>query len=250
MRKRTCLYLLVCLICALACKKSFAQAAPADSSSQQNAFNNAVELYITTIGDQSPLYNGPEYFFYDPTIKGNAYFMDVNSFTAGSVYYDGAYYTAVPMLYDLYDDQVAVVLYNHYSKFSLVKSKLKSFDFLNHHFVNIEADTAGSGSSIKPGFYDELYSGKTTVLVKRSKSIQTSSSGISGPEKYFTPSVDYYIRKNSTYYKVSSQASLLNVFKDKKNELQQYVKTNQIKFRRDPEQAMIKVATYYDRLTN
>ncbi len=250
MRKRTCLSLLACLIYALACKKTFAQAAPADSSSQQNALNNAVALYITSIGDQSPLYNGPEYFFYDPTIKGNAYFMQVNSFTAGSVYYDGAYYTAVPMLYDLYSDQVAVVLYNHYSKFSLVKSKLKSFDFLNHHFVNIDADTLSNGTSIKSGFYDELYNGKTTVLVKRSKSIQTSSSGISGPEKYFTPSIDYYIRKNKTYYSVSSQASLLSAFKDKKSELQQYIKANQIRFRRDPEQAMIKIATYYDRITN
>jgi hypothetical protein len=249
MRKCTCLALLACLISVIACKTSFAQVAPGDSSSQQNAFNNAVILYSTSIGDQSPFYNGPEYFFYDPTIKGNAYFMDMNAFKPGSVYYAGGYYAGVPMLYDLYSDEVAVLLYNHFTKFSLIKQKVKSFDFLDHHFVNINADSLNNGSGIKSGYYDELYNGKTEVLVKRSKSIQTIT-GTSTLERYFNPSRDFYIRKNNVYYSVSSQGSLINVFKDKKRELQQYVKANQIKFRRDPEEAMVKVAAYYDHLTN
>jgi hypothetical protein len=250
MRKCTCLFLLACLIGVIACKTSFAQAAPGDSSSQQNAFNNAVILYATSIGDQSPLYNGPEYFFYDPIIKGNAYFMDVNAFTPGSIYYDGEYYAGVPMLYDLFSDEVAVLLYNHFSKFSLIKYRVKSFDFLGHHFVNINADTLNSASSIKSGYYDELYNGKTEVLVKHSKSVQTNSGGTLGSEKYYSPSRDFYIRKNKAYYSVSSQGSLIDVFKDKKKEIQQYVKASQIKFRRDPEEAMVKIATYYDHLTN
>jgi hypothetical protein len=250
MRKCTCLSLLVCLICVIACKTSFAQTAPGDSSSQQHAFNNAVILYNTSIGEQSPLYNGPEYFFYDPTIKGNAYFMEVNAFTTGSVYYDGIYYAGVPMLYDLYSDEVAVLLYNHFSKFSLIKYRVKNFDFLDHHFVNINADTLNNGSNIKSGYYDELYNGKTEVLVKRSKSIQTNTGGTSASEKYYSPSRDFYIRKNKVYYSVSSQGSLIDVFKDKKKELQQYIKANQIRFRTDPEQAMVKIATYYDHLTN
>ncbi|HWZ15983.1 MAG TPA: hypothetical protein VNW95_12165 [Mucilaginibacter sp.] len=250
MRRYTFLFMLANVICIIACKTSIAQTAPVDSSSQQHAFNNAVILYNTSIGEQSPLYNGPEYFFYDPTTKGNAYFMDVNAFTPGSVYYDGVYYTGVPMLYDLYSDEVAVLLYNHFSKYSLIKYRVKSFDFLDHHFVNIDVDTLSGGSSIKSGYYDELYNGKTEVLVKRSKSVQTNTGGVTASERYYSPSRDFYIRKNKVYYSVSSQGSLLDIFKDKKKELQQYVKANEIRFRRDPEDAMVKVATYYDHLTN
>jgi len=85
---------------------------------------------------------------------------------------------------------------------------------------------------------------------KGQKNIQTSTSGILGPEAYFNPVKDYYVRKNNTYYSFSGQGSLLDVLKDKKKEIQQYIKANQIKFRQDPEEAMVKIASYYDHLTN
>jgi len=250
MRKCTCLSIALYLICAVICKVSFAQAARGDSSSQQNAFNNAVILYNTSLGNQSPIYNGAEYYYYDPIIKGNAYFMDVNAFTPGAIDYDGVYYTGIPMLYDLYSDEVAVLLYNHFSKFSLRKDKISSFDFLDHHFVNINADTVRGNSGIKSGLYDELYNGKSEVLVRRTKSIQTNTGGTLGAEKYFSPSTDFYFKKNNTFYSVSGQRSLINILKDKKNEIQQYIKANQIRFRSDPEDAMVKIAKYYDHLTN
>jgi hypothetical protein len=250
MRKPIYLSMMMCLACAVISKKSFAQVARTDSSSQQNALNNTLTLFYSSIGDQSPLYNGPEYYFYDPLIKGNAYFADVNAFAPGSVFYDGLFFNGVPMLYDLYTDKVVVLLYNHFSKFSLIQERVKSFDFLNHHFININADTLNINSIIKSGFYDELYNGKSQVLVKRSKNIQTTTGGQAGPESYFNPSIDYYLRKSNTYYSFSSQGSMLSILKDKKKELQQYIRANQIKFRKDPEEAMVKIASYYDHLTN
>jgi hypothetical protein len=231
-------------------KNSFAQTAHGDSSSQQNAFNNSLSFLSASIGEQSSLYNGTEYYFYDPAIKGSAYFLDINAFTPGSVYYDRIFYTSVPMLYDLNTDKVVVLLYNHFSKFSLVKEKVQSFDFLDHHFVNINADTLINNSVIKSGFYDELYNGKSQVLVKRSKNIQSRSGGQTGPESYFDSSKDYFIKKNKIYYTITGKGSLIAVFKDKKKELQQYIRANQIKFRKNPEEAMVKIASYYDHLTN
>ena len=250
MRKSIYLILMVCCISVLTTKNLFAQQAQTDSSSQQNALNNAITFFHASIGEQSRLYNGPEYYFYDPVIKGNAYFLDVNSFSQGSVYYDGAYYTNVPMLYDLYSDQVAVLLYNHFSKFSLLKERVKSFDLLDHHFVNINADTLINNTLIKSGFYDQLYNGKVEILAKRTKSIQTNSGGTAGTESYFSPSKDFFLRKNNIYHSFSSQGSLLDLLKDRKKELQQYIKANQIKYRANPEEAMVKIASYYDHLTN
>src|SRR6185437_6676913 len=228
---------------------SRAQFARADSSSQQNAFNNALTYFYASVGKQSQLYNGTEYYFYDPIIKGTAYFLDVKAFTAGSVYYNGTLYKNVPMLYDTYSDKVVVLLYNHFSKFSLVNEKVKSFDFLDHHFVNINADTLNNNSVIKSGFYDELYDGKTQVLVRWSKDIQTSTGGQTN-ESYFNAKKEYFIRKKNIYYSFSGKGSFLSILKDKKKELQQYIKANQINFRKEPEEAMVKVASYYDHLTN
>jgi hypothetical protein len=249
MKKRIPITLFTTLIILLFTGKSFAQLMSIDSSSQQPAFNNAVSLFSTSLGEQAPLYNGPEYYFYDHNIKGTAYFMDVNTFTAGAVFYDGQSFKNVQMLYDLYSDDVAVLLYNNFLKFYLLKPKVKNFDFLGHHFVNINTDTVGINSVIKSGYYDELYNGKEQVLVKRTKSIQTTSS-LLGLEKYFSPSIDYYLRKDKVYYNFSSQGQLLNILKDRKKEIQQYIKANQIKFRDDREQAMVKIVSYYDHITN
>ena len=250
MRRNTYLFTIAFLLCAVAGKSSFAQAARADSSSQQNALNNTLSLFYASIGEQSRLYNGTEYHFSDPVTKGNAFFSDVNAFTPGSIAYDGTYFNGVPMLYDIYYDKVVVLLYNHFSKFSLIKEKVKSFDFLSHHFINIDADTLGVNTIIKSGFYDELYAGKTQVLAKRLKNIQTRSSGTLGSEAYFNPVKDYYIRKNNVYYSFGGEGSLTSILKDKKKEIQQYLKANQIKFRQDPEEAMVKIASYYDHLNN
>jgi len=126
-----------------------------------------------------------------------------------------------------------------------VKQKVTSFDFLDHHFINIDADSLANNTIIRSGFYDELYKGKLQVLAKRSKNIQNSGNS----ESYFNLQTEYYIRKNNIYYSISGKGSLLAVLKDRKKDLQQYIRTNEIKYNKDPEEAMVKIASYYDHLT-
>ena len=249
MRRCTFFLLITGMFCIVINTRTVAQSAPGDSSSQQNALNNTLSLFYSSVGKQSPLFNGKEYYFYDPTIKGNAYYADVNAFTPGSVFYNNIHFTGVPMLYDIYGDAVVVLLYNHFTKYSLIKDKVASFDFLDHHFVRIDTVTFLNNPVIQPGYYDELYSGHLQVLAKHSKNIQTSSSGQTS-ESYFNYEKDYFIRKNNIYYSFSGQGALLVILKDKKKEIQKYLKENQIKYRRNPEEAMVKIASYYDHLTN
>jgi hypothetical protein len=249
MRRCTGSILITGLLCLIFCSNAFSQPDKADSSSQQNALNNTLSFYYSTIGKQSPLYNGIEYFLRDPAIKGNAYFSDVNAFTAGALVYDGFPFKNVPMLYDIYSDQVVVLLYNHFSMFSLIKDKVTSFDFLNQHFIRIDSATSLANPVISPGFYNEIYNGKIEVLVKWQKNIQTSSTGQSS-ESYFNQYKDYFIKKDNKYVSFSGQGGLLDVLKDKKRDLQRYIRENRIKFRAAPEEAMVKIASYYDHLTN
>ncbi|WP_374950749.1 hypothetical protein [Mucilaginibacter sp.] len=238
-----------CVLVVCGALSASSQNLQSDTDLRQSVFDNTVANYLTAIGDQSRLYNGPEYNFYDAVIKGNAYFGDVNNFTPGAVEYDGFPYKNVPMLYDINKDLVAILLPNKSAKISLLSERVQSFDWLGHHFVYINTDTLKNDKGVTAGFYDQLYQGKTSILVKRSKSIQNASNSTGSIETYFNATKNIYVKKSGNYTSVSSEGDLLSVFKDKKKELKQYIGTNQIKFKDDQEQAMMKVAAYYDQIT-
>lgn len=243
-------HLAVLFICVIICRASVAQTYLGDTAGRKVALANAVNIYNKGIGIQAPVFTGPEFYFYDPHIKGSAFFLDVNGFTEGSVVYNGYLYKHISMLYDVNLDEVIVLLPNRISKFSLLKERVTSFDFLNNHFVNINADTLGSNVLSKSGYYNQLYHGKIWVLGRYSKSVQTTTNTLTGLEDYFSLSKSYYLKKNNIYYKIGSQSSMLDVLKDKKKELKQYIKENSIKYKDDPEAAMAKIAAWYDHLTN
>jgi hypothetical protein len=251
MKKNVLRLSVLCFFSIIFVNNSFGQAALNDSSSVQTA--QIISSFDKAVGQQSRLYDGHEYLPYDPHIKNGALFPYEATATMqpGEVNYDGIVYKNVPMMYDIYKDVVVVQLYNKFSMFTLLSNRVHDFTFVNHHFVRVEADSLNSKSAdLSTGFYDQLYGGKVEALARRIKTIQNSSSTTAFPETYFVPKSEYYIRKGNIYYKVSSQGAVLNVFKDKKNELQQYIKQNKIKYNRDPEDAMAKIASYYDQLTN
>jgi hypothetical protein len=228
-------------------KRTLGQTTTNDTAVQKIALAHIADAYNTAIGQQSRLFNGPEYDLYSPTIKGNAYFSDINNFTPGTVIYDGIFYKDVPMMYDLYKDVVAVLLYNKFSRFALLNERVQSFDLLNHHFIYIRTDSLNA-NSINTGFYDQLYSGNLEVLVKRSKAIQNTT-GLNTIETYFTSGKSFYLKKGNNYYSIGGQGTLLGILKDKKKELQQFIKANKIKFNKTPEEAMVAIAARYDELS-
>jgi hypothetical protein len=234
------------LICATT--NSFSQNLQGDTDLHESVLENTVVSYFNANSNQSRLYNGPEYSFYDPTVKGNAYLFDNNSFTPGSIEYDGFSFKSVPMMYDIFKDYVVVLLPDKSAKISLLSERVQNFDWLDHHFVYINTDTLSKNKGVNTGFYDQIYKGKTELLVKRSKNIKNSSGPSGTTESSFTSKNDIYIKKDGIYSRVNNQASLLNTLKDKKEELKLYIRNNQIEFDSDKEQAMIKVAAYYDQL--
>ncbi|WP_183568467.1 hypothetical protein [Mucilaginibacter sp. SP1R1] len=233
--------------CTFVSNYTFGQAVASDTTLQKVAVANIADAYNQAIGQQSRLFNGPEYNLYNPIIKGNACFADVSTFTPGTVTYDGIFYKNVPMLYDLYKDVVGVLLYNKFSRFALLNERLESFDLLGHHFIYLKTDSLNT-TSPGAGIYDQLYKGNLEVLVKRSKSIQNATTTTT-IESFFTSKVTYYLKKGDSYYSIGGQSTLLKVLKDKKKELQQYIKANKIKFKKTPEEALVAIAARYDELS-
>lgn len=239
------------LIGALLAGRLFGQEAQSDSVNLQNTKDGIVSNFYLAIGQQSRLYNGMEYFPYDRSIKGTALFpLNAETWATGEVTYDGLLYKGVPMMYDIYKDKLVVLLYNHFTAFTLLDDRVHDFSFSGHRFVRVNADSiANDKSGISTGFYDQLYNGnKVEVLAKRVKTIQNSTNISATLETYFLENHSYYVRKGNTYYKVGSQGSFLNVMKDKKAVIQKYMKDNNLRFRSDPEGVMAAVASYYDKL--
>ena len=248
MKKHILRISLLCFSSAFFIGTSFAQTAAPDSASLQLASAN----FYKAIGQESRLYNGHEYQPYDPRIKNSALFPDdAKTWATGEVNYDNLAYTGVPMMYDIYKDAVVVQLYNHFSMFTLLSERVRDFSFSGHHFIRINADQiTDNKAELTTGFYDQLYAGKLEILVKRRKTIQNSSNAVAAPEIFFSETNDYYLKKGNVYYKIGSKGAILNLLKDKKNDLQKYLKQNNIRYGDNPELAMVKMATYYDQITN
>lgn len=243
-------YLLLFLIAI--CIKNAAQAqvaADSLSTKQTNVYADVERDFYKKIGPESRLYNGLQYDLYDPHIKGNACYDDVATWSKGSVFYDGYLYTNVSMMYDIYKDEVVILIYNNFMRISLISEKVRDFNLLDQHFIYVKNDPANS-NSLSTGFYNELYSGKIQVLLKKTKSIQNSTDYTGNIIPYFSPAKDYYLFKNGKYYTVNSQGAFLNVFGDHKKEIKQFIRTNNIKFKKAPEKAMTAIAAYYDHLTD
>ena len=68
-------------------------------------------------------------------------------------------------------DQLIIDRLGENFKISLVDDKLTSFTIQNHEFIRISRDSA-AGIELPTGYYDKMYAGKTTVMVKRKRRLQ------------------------------------------------------------------------------
>lgn len=216
-----------------------------DTTLRENALN-AINAYYQTLGEESPLYNGSEYLEYAYTLQeGHPFFLST-SFVNGSVILDGMIFRDVPMLYDIIKDQLIIRDFQKVYKINLAADRVQQFFLLGHVFVRLTRDSTGQ---IKTGFYDQLYNGKTSLFARREKKILEKYSNVQISKEVISQNI-YYIKKDGVYHAVKNKSSMLAVLKNKKKDVQQYLKTNNIKFKQEPERAMIMAVKYYDQSTN
>jgi hypothetical protein len=234
------LYFLVVSVCG-------AQSTPADTAFLQSSVKHALAAYEEAVGMQTHLYNGTEYVDYRKSyFKGDQFFVS-KAAVRGNIFYDGTWYTQVPMLYDIVTDEVMVPHNNSGLLMKLITGKVDTFQLHGHTFVRLQGDSAGQGLPA-PGFYDLLYSDNTQFLARRSKNMQDKATS-TGMEGKFMVGDKLYIRKDGIYHQVSSKRSVYNVFKDKRKQLQQYASAQGLKFRKEKEEAILALTTYYDSLS-
>ena len=238
------LYFCACFLFCISVNTCFGQVPDPDMVTA--ALKKATDLYTQSIDSESHLYHGLEYVDYDkPYLEGHQFYR-TNTEAEATVVYDGAQYTQVPLLYDLVLDQVIIEHPESAYRMSLISEKVKSFSYLKHTFIRLEQDTL-SDSPIRAGFYDLLVAGNASVLARRTKNIQERASQ-GGMEGEFHDKISYFIQKDNRYYSVSGKKSLLNLFPDQKKDLQKYVSSNKLNFRKNREAALVQLMQHYNTL--
>jgi len=240
------LLLLTC--CTYACSVS-AQTITADTSNYAIAIQNAISAYHQFLSPQTSLYNGSEYVDYAYTINEGTPFFEDTQFSNGTVTYDDVLYTNVPILYDEVLEEVVIKDAYSRGKIILNTEKVTGFSMLNQHFVKLSPDSSGK-SPIRPGFYDVLYNSDIISVYKRqTKKVLESVTVTLGLSRTIDEQNDYFIKKGTIYYTVNSKRDVLNITKDKKKEVQQFIRKNKFNIRKQKDIALAKIAAYYNQLT-
>jgi hypothetical protein len=173
-------------------------------------------------------------------------FFGVADWVKGEIIFDGMQFQNVPMLYDIIKDQVITQDFQKIYKINLPAERIQQFTLSNHTFVHLLHDSL---NGLRSGFYDQLYNKRTALFVKREKRILQRFVDLKENDIVISESI-YYIRKDGRYHTVKNRGSLFDVLKDKKKGIQQYLKKQGIKFKNEPEKAMVMALEYYDQLTN
>jgi hypothetical protein len=227
----------------------YAQNSTADTSNTAIAIHNAINNYHQQIFPETNLYNGIEYVDYAYTINEGFPFFETTQFSTGTVEYDNMLYYNVPLLYDEVKEAVVIIDASGTNKIQLNNEKVAGFSLRNHRFVKLVQDSSGK-LPIRTGFYDVLYQGNMSVYKKQTKKVLETITMTEGIRRRIDEQNEYFIKKGNTFYVVSSKHDVLNTTKDNKKEMHQYIKKNKLNFRRAKEISLIKIAAYYDQLTN
>jgi hypothetical protein len=240
-------FLLLNILFFLSSCKIFAQLSADDSVFFQKAINNTVAFYHQSLGDQSGLYNGIEHAGYPFAFEagGHPFFYSAAA-TTGTIIYNNIMYPNANLHYDELAD--VLVFEDSTHRIQLISERVTRFTIAENNFIRIVKDS--SGSVLPTGFYNLLYEGNTAVLKKEVKKIREElRSNSEGILRHIEITNYYYIKKNNEYYPVKGKKWVLNLFKDHKNEMQQYIKNNKLSFKHDRDNMLKQLTAYYDRLT-
>lgn len=218
----------------------FAKAQAIGDTSINGKLTNVVDFYISTLGDQSPLYNGKEYVDYAFLFREGHPFFESREFVKGQIQYEEMTFRQVPMLYDLVKDQVIIYDIRNIYKVVLPANKIRQFVLAGHTFVRIEHNR------MKTGFYDQLYKGKISLYARREKKL-TEERDSYRIDNIIQSKTTYFILKEGVYHSFKNKNGLLDILKDTKKDLQQYLKKNKIRYKDNPEKAMMMAVEYCNR---
>jgi hypothetical protein len=199
----------------------------------------AASLYFASQAETLPIHNGRIFYGY-PGMMGHP-FYPVPAMQNSSLLYDGTWYHNVSLIYDVCKDEI-ITLHPNTSLIRLFSERVQQFYFQGYTFLYLSPDKDHVNKS---GFYQLLAEGNVNIYARRRKIIEEKIVDVK-LERKFVFSTQYYILKDSIYYEINKQKSLLNLLKDSKQSIIQHLKLQKLKFKTDKEKTIIEIAEFYN----
>ena len=204
--------------------------------------DSIANIYKENQKETLPIHYGRLFYGY-PGVIGEA-FYPLTLWQKGSVLFDDNWYHDVSIMYDTYTDDV-ILLHPNSTPLRLFAERIRQFNFNGLNFIRLTPD---KNKVLKTGFYHQVVQGDIAVLVKRIKNMEESIIDMN-VERKFVDESQYYIEKSGQYYHITTRKELLNLLKDRRHEITRhlkYLKSQNLRFKKDKEAVIVEIAKLYN----
>ena len=210
-----------------------------DSIFYSKAKENAVNFFNQKYESQLPINKG---FIYRQSLSQTEYFgttfFGEHPTYRGDIFYSGNLYENVELAYDLQNDNIIHIKPTG-EWIVLIKSKTSYFDLGNRHFITTAADSSKA-------FYELLSDGKAQLLAKHVLVINKYLAG--SFKKEISRTAISYVNVNGQIYPARSRNDLLKAFSDKRKDVANYIKEQDLSFGKNSDSSVLSVVKYYNGL--
>ena len=202
--------------------------------------DSVINLYFSNQYKELAIYNGRLFRGHEYGIKGHGFYFS-SDWQKGNVLYEGIWYNDIPMRYDIFKDQLMV---NHPNNITIILFGERVQEF---HFTGMDFFRFNPGIKNEPAakIYQLLSDGKIKIYARRSKILEENLEN-KKVEKKFIDAHKFYLVKDGNFHLIRNKNSILNLLSDRRQEIKKELKKSNIRFKTDPEKAIIHIADFYN----
>lgn len=196
---------------------------------------------IVGVGNTA-IYNGIEYQKEYKTLNGNDEFYITSNFLYGDLIYDKQPFFKIPMKYDVYKDELIVMLSSQNSRsiIELVKTKIKSFVIQGSRFIGTYKDLTNREYE----FFEVLYEKDRIKFFKKHRKEKKVLLDKDFVYNKFYDKIDYYLVYDGKYHEISSKRDIMRVFPNYRKEILSFSKSNRRLYKADYELYIIRLSEF------
>ena len=187
------------------------------------------------------LITGGQYVAPSSLIKGDPYFV-TRQFEAGTLSINGISYPQVPLIYDIFRDQL-ITFHPIFNQKILIKpEKIDGFEWSDGKLFRF---FSGNESFLHHGngIYQVLGQGKVSALAKRYKTTR-SLRDISRYDSEYVEKQDYFLWKDGAFFPIKKPSQALSALQLNVKELKKELKSKGLQFGNAPEAYLQFLVTY------
>lgn len=189
------------------------------------------------------LVQGRVYFSLYPRIEGSQYLL--NEWSLGNIRMQNRGYQEVPLLYDIYSDDLILLHLqeNSFNLIKLVKEYIQGFSLGDRRFINLTYSLYNE-TGLKMGFYELLYEADISFLSKRRYLLKTENAISSFDRKDLK-----YLIKEGQGYRITNKRSLIAAMgESRKKTIYSFLKKQKIFLKKANDQQLVQLAKYLNTL--